>query len=141
MTHDWLDDFQRLANWATTAFVALVKRLRLPGRLSIHKKEETDMGFNYTFNMPAPNTAVDWAKREIIATVNGVEQPPVAVEPKDAALSPAILFADNDNVSIAVADTDDANNRTVGEAITFLVVDDVAPGAPGVLSINSKDEV
>ena len=99
------------------------------------------MGFRYTFHMPAPSNAVDWTKREIIATVNGVEQAAVEVTPKDVALSPAFDFADNDNVSLVVADTDDAGNRSVGAPLAFQVIDDVAPGEPGVLSVNSKEEV
>ena len=139
MSHDWLDDIPRIA----TAFVAFVKRLRLgtPGRMAIRSREETNMGFRYTFHMPAPSNAVDWSKREIIVSVNGVEQPTVEVTPKDAAISPAFDFADNDAVSLAVGDTDDAGNRSVGEPLAFQVIDDVAPGEPGSLSIASKTEI
>lgn len=101
--------------------------------------------FGITFALPAPG-ASDVAQRELSLTVNGGDPPQVRTYPSSAA-TPALLsdewvLADNDRVVATLVDIDGHGNRSGSSAaLTFTVLDDVAPPPPGVLGVAAKRQI
>lgn len=122
------------------------KRPTQPGKVSIYSKEELGMAkFGYTFNVPAPATPADVAKREFEFTVAGVVQPrEVAVANVGDLISKEFVFEDagEPEISVVLIDSDAKGNASApSKPFTFKVTDDIGPAQPGEIGIASKRQI
>lgn len=112
-----------------------------PGRLSLASKREIAVSrFAFTFNLPTPS-ASDVATHEVTAKVTGKPDATKSY-PVGTLVTGEWEFDMNDEVSLRTVEIDGAGNRSpASDPLTFVVVDDVAPAAPGVLSVASKRQL
>ncbi len=97
--------------------------------------------FGYIFALP-PVGASDVAKRELTVTVNGGDPPLTRSYDGQPVVSDEFIFADHDHVSLTLVDIDGAGNRSSSSAaLSFDVVDDVPPPAPGDLGVKTKRQM
>ena len=100
--------------------------------------------WQYEFGNPPANTAPDWTARAFVATVDGVEESPVPVIPKDTTANITLTFPENADVSLICRDYDDATPTPLqrdSDPVVFSVNDDVPPDVPGAPVFVSKTEV
>jgi hypothetical protein len=109
-----------------------------PGPLRLAFKEQVSMSqFQLTFVLP-PVGASDVAKRELSCTVNGGVAETRIYDGQPTASDPWVFNAD-DTVTLSLIDVDGHGNRSEpSPALTFVVVDDVPPPAPGEIGIAAK---
>jgi hypothetical protein len=114
-------------------------------RLSIARKEQLAMGkFGYTFKLPTL-FAPDVAKREFVVKPSNADEFVVpAVQALNQPVSEELVFSDEGSptISLMLRDVDSSGNvGATSEPLEFQVNDDVAPPAPGALSIANKRQV
>jgi hypothetical protein len=97
--------------------------------------------FGFVFSLP-PVGASDVSRRELTVTVNGGDPPLVRSYDGQPLQSDEYVFADKDHISVTLVDIDGAGNRSPSSAaLSFDVIDDVPPPAPGDLGIGSKRQM
>ena len=97
--------------------------------------------FGIKFGLPMPG-ASDVVQRELTVTVNGGDPPLVRTYQAPAAISDEWVFNDADHVVAFLVDIDGRGNRSQASAAFILdIVDDIAPPAPGNLSVVEKRQI
>ena len=109
--------------------------------MSLGEKRQVNMTqFGIILNLP-PVGASDVAKRELSVTV-GTAEPVIKVMDGQPLKSDELIFNADDEVVVTLTDIDGHNNRSPHSApLSFKVVDDVAPPAPGDLSVFAKRQI
>lgn len=114
-----------------------VLRLRKPGKVSITLKEENGM-LNFVLDLPV-SSAADVVARELTVVVDGVVSAETLAG--DAVVSAEYSGVDNAVVSGSLVDVDDAGNRSEPSEFNYVLVDNIAPPAPGAVGMRVTAEV
>lgn len=100
-------------------------------------KEESEMLF-FNLVLPAPG-ASDVVKRELVVSIAGADARTFELT-GDATASEELSGADNDSVVGTLVDIDDAGNRSPAREFSFVLVDTIAPPAPGEVGLTVTRE-
>lgn len=115
-----------------------------PGKPSLAEKiqmENNMAHFGIKFNLPVSlaSDVINGGSREFTISTNGVEPPVVQTLVGSAILSEQVVFNEGDSFSVSLVDIDASHNRGPSStAFTGTVLDDVAPPAPGLITMGEK---
>ena len=121
---------------STCLSILKVLRLKKPGKVSITMFEgEGMLSFVLTLQ---ERSAKDVVARELTVSVDGVE----TVESLNGDSLESQVYSGLDNAAVAgrLVDIDDAGNRSEPSEFTFVLVDTIAPPAPGQVGLKVTAE-
>lgn len=121
---------------STCLSILKVLRLKKPGKVSITMFEGEGM-LSFVLTLPE-RSAKDVVARELTVSVDGVE----TVESLNGDSLESQVYSGLDNVAVAgrLVDIDDAGNRSEPSEFTFVLVDTIAPPAPGQVGLKVTAE-
>jgi hypothetical protein len=121
---------------STCLSILKVLRLKKPGKVSITMFEGEGM-LSFVLTLPE-RSAKDVVARELTVSVDGVE----TVESLNGDSVESQVYSGLDNAAVAgrLVDIDDAGNRSDPSEFTFVLVDTIAPPAPGQVGLKVTAE-
>ena len=121
---------------STCLSILKVLRLKKPGKVSITMFEGEGM-LSFVLTLPE-RSAKDVVARELTVSVDGVE----TVESLNGDSLESQVYSGLDNAAVAgrLVDIDDAGNRSEPSEFTFVLVDTIAPPAPGQVGLKVTAE-
>jgi hypothetical protein len=121
---------------STCLSILKVLRLKKPGKVSITMFEGEGM-LSFVLTLPE-RSAKDVVARELTVSVDGVE----TVESLNGDSVESQVYSGLDNAAVAgrLVDIDDAGNRSEPSEFTFVLVDTIAPPAPGQVGLKVTAE-
>ena len=121
---------------STCLSILKVLRLKKPGKVSITMFEGEGM-LSFVLTLPE-RSAKDVVARELTVSVDGVE----TVESLNGDSLESQVYSGLDNAAVAgrLVDIDDAGNRSDPSEFTFVLVDTIAPPAPGQVGLKVTAE-
>lgn len=127
-------------NILNTRLCDLLLRLG-PGPVGLIVLGEDIMADEILFRVTLPAvSAPDVVRREISLSINGVDSGPFFIDALGSAATETFRGPQNATVLVSLIDVDDAGNRSPASSGTFVLLDVVAPPAPGALGIEVVGE-
>ena len=122
--------------YRNTTQILKVLRLKRPGKVTLSIKGENDM-LKFVLDLPS-KAAPDVVSRELKVVIDGVET--FEALEGDAITSTEYAGADNAVVTGSLVDVDDAGNRSEASEFSYVLVDTIAPPAPGMVGLRVTAE-
>lgn len=113
-------------------------RLKKPGKVLITIKDGEKGMLKFVLDLPVAGAA-DVVARELTVVVDGVTS--VESLAGDAVASAEYSGVDNAVVTGSLVDVDDAGNRSEASNFSYVLVDTIAPPAPGAVGMRVTAEV
>lgn len=127
-------------NILNTRLCDLLLRLG-PGPVGLTILGEDTMADEILFRVTLPAiSAPDVVRREISLSINGVDSAPLFIDALGTTATDTLRGPQNATVVVSLIDVDDAGNRSQASSGTFVLLDVVAPPAPGSLGIEVLGE-